>query len=553
MAFSKAAVLLAAAIGCAEAAVVPRISPELEPESSKKFNKDYPDDVRPSAKGLAFGHPYPVVQDSGAFASDFVKDENGDNGQWKAQMEYDTLRGKLRKEKAEAEKALKKKEEEMKELEEARTEEKQAEQNAAKANADAAKARAEADKASKEVDALDGKDSGGKKSGSDGKLDAAAAKVEKETADLEKCKKELEEAKAKLKKLMEEKEALEKKEAADSEAAAKHHADQTAAAKALAKQEKLEVEDARAKETKLESEEEQLRKEVAEEKEEVAEKKAADDDELPMPSFAVEQPMGAKVLHGAEERELGVPPALDLQHPNLLLNSSTCMSVRKSNLVGAGDGCFAACDIPGGTLLGEYKGKTYMTSGKVPNDGAYTWKVPACDDATTVLTREDTEAWATCGNRNGFVYVDAAELNEKADNPMRYVNGAWSKQQRMGVNVDAVINDRRVYYFTSKTVSIGDELVIDYGPQYWAKDSSPPPPSPAPPMLNPASAHSFAAANVASKYEKEADEEAHSILADANKLGARLRAAREKAKVEQSASNEDAWADEREVDQGLTK
>lgn len=286
---------------------------------------------------------------------------------------------------------------------------------------------------------------------------------------------------------------------------------------------------------------------------EVAEKKAADDDELPMPSFAVEQPMGAKVLRGAEERELGVPPALDLQHPNLLLNSSTCMSVRKSNLVGAGDGCFAACDIPGGTLLGEYKGKTYMTSGKVPNDGAYTWKVPACDDATTVLTREDTEAWATCGNRNGFVYVDAAELNEKADNPMRYVNGAWSKQQRMGVNVDAVINDRRVYYFTSKTVSIGDELVIDYGPQYWAKDSSPPPPSPAPPMLNPASAHSFAAANVASKYEKEADEEAHSILADANKLGARLRAARVKAKVEQSASNEDAWADEREVDQGLTK
>lgn len=277
-----------------------------------------------------------------------------------------------------------------------------------------------------------------------------------------------------------------------------------------------------------------------------ADEKESDDDELPMPSFTVDTPSLRGVV---EPREEGVPPALDLAHPNFLLNSSSCLEVRKSALSGAGDGCFALCDIPNGTLLGEYKGKTFMTSGKVPNDGAYTWKVPACDDSLTVLTRQDVAAWATCGNRNGFVYVDAADLSDHKFNPLRYVNGAWSKEQRMGVNVDAVINDRRVYYFASKSVSKGAELVIDYGPQYWAQGTSPPPPSPPPPMLSTGSANSFAAAN---KFETEADDEAHSILEDADKLGARLRAAREKAKKEATAAkSDDIWADEREADQGL--
>lgn len=281
-----------------------------------------------------------------------------------------------------------------------------------------------------------------------------------------------------------------------------------------------------------------------------AEQQVLDDDELPMPEFAVEKP----ALRGVPQespREKGVPPALDLAHPHFDLNSSACVEVRKSTLPGAGDGCFALCDIPNGTLLGEYKGKTFMTSGKVPNDGAYTWKVPVCDEVTTVLTREDIDAWATCGNRNGFVYVDAADLPEHKFNPMRYVNGAWSKEQRKGVNVDAVINDRRVYYFSSKSVSKGDEMVIDYGPQYWAHDSSPPPPSPPPPAPEKVSDNPIAVAN---KFETEADDEAHSILEDADKLGARLRAAREKAKATATAtaaSGDDLWADEREADQGL--
>merc|ERR1711865_1095963 len=74
-------------------------SPELEPTSSDKkfFGKDYPYDKRAVVdKHYVFDHPYPAVQDSGDFDRDFVKDENSDGGKWAAQMEYDTLRTKIR-------------------------------------------------------------------------------------------------------------------------------------------------------------------------------------------------------------------------------------------------------------------------------------------------------------------------------------------------------------------------------------------------------------------------------------------------------------------------
>merc|ERR1711976_954349 len=74
-----------------------------DPKSDKEFfgppfPADYPDDSRPSGKiSKDFSHPYPDVQAANAYDEDFVKDENGDNGEWKAQAEYDILRGKIRK------------------------------------------------------------------------------------------------------------------------------------------------------------------------------------------------------------------------------------------------------------------------------------------------------------------------------------------------------------------------------------------------------------------------------------------------------------------------
>jgi len=205
------------------------ISPRLEPESSKKFFKtDYPNDHRPGVDVLHFNHPYPVVQDSGEFDNDFVKDENSDNGNWKAQQEYDRLRHKLQAEKQEAAKALEKKREEEQELKNAfeKYEQGAAEKQEARRKAETAKKQAvKADKKDKEdVEKTDaGSTSEGwsfdwwpfswpkwewpepaaKKITDEGSgVGHATKQTEKAISDLEDCQKELAEARDKLKKMM---------------------------------------------------------------------------------------------------------------------------------------------------------------------------------------------------------------------------------------------------------------------------------------------------------------------------------------------------------------
>jgi len=87
-----------------------KVSPPLDPESSKKFfNKDYPHDEQPktAAQGVKnIGKEvYPKMQETDTFHSDLVKDENGDGGKWETQMAYDIARHKLTKESSEMDKA----------------------------------------------------------------------------------------------------------------------------------------------------------------------------------------------------------------------------------------------------------------------------------------------------------------------------------------------------------------------------------------------------------------------------------------------------------------
>merc|ERR1719420_1696165 len=74
-----------------------RIHPELHPVSDAKFydgnRADYVTDKRPHKDApLHFSHPYPEVQDSHDYDADYVKDENGDSGEFAAQQKYDHLR-----------------------------------------------------------------------------------------------------------------------------------------------------------------------------------------------------------------------------------------------------------------------------------------------------------------------------------------------------------------------------------------------------------------------------------------------------------------------------
>lgn len=168
-----------------------KIVPALHPESDKKFfGKDYPDDLRPKVVNQ-FDHPYPSVQDSSDYDRDFVKDENNDNGEWTAQMEYDRLKNKLARQKDMLKKAKAKMEEEKWEWEQVKKFEQDAEKAAKKAEGDSANAAGRAAGAE------------GAAGDSAAGIDSETTSVEKETDDLKGCEKELQHAKKMLKKMRE--------------------------------------------------------------------------------------------------------------------------------------------------------------------------------------------------------------------------------------------------------------------------------------------------------------------------------------------------------------
>jgi len=111
------------------------IQPKLDPTSHKIFfDKDYPDNLAPKGQvKTTFKHPYPIVQDSEDYDKDYPKDENADNGEWKAQLEYDLLRTKMSKEEDDKKHAKATVEEARKKLEEARKREEEAARKAKEA------------------------------------------------------------------------------------------------------------------------------------------------------------------------------------------------------------------------------------------------------------------------------------------------------------------------------------------------------------------------------------------------------------------------------------
>jgi len=220
------------------------ISPALEPTSDRHFfETDYPDDLHPSpSKGhlKKFDHPYPVVQDHETYDKDFVKDENNDRGEWQAQMEYDSIRTKLRGQQQVVNEAQRLVQKEKHSVEEEEREEHEAEEAEDKAKEDAEKAAEEAEKAHADVERLVGKSAadGGEEVG--GSIGDAIKEVKNRTKHLEECQKQLVEAKAALQKLIKhkakrQKEVDEAKKAKESELSAAKDMIDRANAEAIAK------------------------------------------------------------------------------------------------------------------------------------------------------------------------------------------------------------------------------------------------------------------------------------------------------------------------------
>mmetsp|Transcript_29076 Transcript_29076/g.50850 ORF Transcript_29076/g.50850 Transcript_29076/m.50850 type:complete len:359 (+) Transcript_29076:86-1162(+) len=255
-----------------------RIAPPLDPKSHQKFfKKDYPRDKNPGvSKDFKFKHPYPVVQETHTFAKDYVKDDNGDGGKWQAQMTYDVLRQKIKKERVEAQTAQKKVGAEHAELEEAAAKKKKAEIKAAEAEKRAEEARKEAKKAKEEaakaeqttqkveseMKAEEKAETEKRQAKKHKEVTEAKEKVEKEMTDLAACKAELEAAKAKLKLALEANEKQHKVDGEKLTAAEKSLAEANKGKEVAEKAEKV----AEAEKTELKTQEEKLEKEISAQK-----------------------------------------------------------------------------------------------------------------------------------------------------------------------------------------------------------------------------------------------------------------------------------------------
>uniref|UniRef100_A0A7S2J0N5 Uncharacterized protein n=1 Tax=Alexandrium andersonii TaxID=327968 RepID=A0A7S2J0N5_9DINO len=249
------------------------IAPKLDPKSDKVFfKKDYPHDLDPEgAEKVKFRHPYPAVQEHREFDKDYVKDENADAGEWKAQMEYDALRTKVSKEKDDVQKAKETQEKLRQEVEEAKQKEeaaakaaKEAEKRVKDAKEAAAKTKEEAKQAGEEAKAKGenaAKEHETAAKEHEAEVDQAVDKVKKEMDDLKDCQQQLADARAELKRLVAKQEG---NSTADEQGVAGAASAEEKAAKAAAAAE-LQIKEAAAVEAKEHAADAKLKREIAEE------------------------------------------------------------------------------------------------------------------------------------------------------------------------------------------------------------------------------------------------------------------------------------------------
>lgn len=120
--------------------------------------------------------------------------------------------------------------------------------------------------------------------------------------------------------------------------------------------------------------------------------------------------------------------------------------VKPSRIQGAGMGLFARDFIPKGKKLGWYRGELITRQEWIDSeDDSYMWMIKDSND---------TE-----------FYIDGSTI--KKNNKLRYVNGCMTPSQKFCVNVDAYQSGNKIWYETTRKIHKGEELIVDYGGDYW--------------------------------------------------------------------------------------
>lgn len=120
------------------------------------------------------------------------------------------------------------------------------------------------------------------------------------------------------------------------------------------------------------------------------------------------------------------------------------IEVKKSNLPGAGKGLFARYFIPKKTIIAEYRGRIT------------TWTEVKQDNAS-----------------NGYLYymnrnhvIDARNYKKSK---ARYANDARGLQRVKGFLNNAIYieKDGRVFIESTRDIAPGEEILVNYGKEYW--------------------------------------------------------------------------------------
>jgi len=113
------------------------------------------------------------------------------------------------------------------------------------------------------------------------------------------------------------------------------------------------------------------------------------------------------------------------------------VQARESAIPNAGLGLFASEDFQSGAFLGEYIGKRLTKNQK---DQLY-------------------------DKSNLFKVSDDLFLDPSDDTMlMRYINHCFDQEKR---NVEFKVDDGRVYVFTTREITAGEEFYVSYGHSYW--------------------------------------------------------------------------------------
>lgn len=134
------------------------------------------------------------------------------------------------------------------------------------------------------------------------------------------------------------------------------------------------------------------------------------------------------------------------------------LTIKESRIKGAGKGVFAKENIRRGMIACSYMG-LYSGDSDCNHDSDYVWEL--------------TDPFRYKGKKIKFVDGDPKAYGKFEQNPGHFpnfgplVNGAANKRQRKKINVELAQIGLVLYYRATRPINAGDELIADYGKEYF--------------------------------------------------------------------------------------